>query len=231
MLTFFFFFENFVQVNLLDTDDVTKQFDAINRNFKVLVSLFILVSFFFVCGFFITIVISSTALSKGPVKREPVPETTKKTSTTSTTTLQTKINSCANQQTRWFDIKQMQQSSFFPQYSLVYEKIIRAMVEICIPEIYYIVHFDDEIALIEDKSFKKINTFESKIGKYNIDKIRMVATKDKIILTDNTDYLHIYTLDVEFKKSKNINDGLSPIKIGAMFYDSYQNQLLRHRFS
>jgi hypothetical protein len=196
----------------------------------VLVSVFILLSLVFVCGIVVTIVISSTALNTKSVTDPLELETTKTTATT--TTIRPKlINICADKSSRWVDIKEIKNSSFFPQYSLVYEKTIRAMVEICIPEIHYIIHFDDEIVLIEDKNFKKVDTFKTKFGKQNIDKLRIVATKDKIILTDNTDYLHIYNLDMQSSKSENINDGLSPIKLGAMFYDSVQDKLLVHEVS
>ena len=171
---------------------------------------------------------STISLNKDVKIFELAPETTRAQTTTSTTTLKPKTNKCTDQTSKWVNITAMRQSPVSSKYSLVFEKVILAMVEICVPEIYYIVHFEDEIILIEDNNFMKKNTFKSIIPKQNVNKIRIVATKDRIIITDNTDYLHIYNLDMEFINSLNINDRLRPIKLGAMFYDAINDQLLVH---
>jgi hypothetical protein len=83
-----------------------------------------------------------------------------------------------------------------------------------------------KIVLVADKNFIKIKTLQSLIPKQNANKIKMVATKERILLTDITDYLHIYTLDMEFKDSLNLNNAPYPIKLGAMFNDEKNDQLL-----
>jgi hypothetical protein len=106
---------------------------------------------------------------------------------------------------------------------------IYAIVEICIPNVAYVLFLKDRLILIDANSLETIKESETFSLASNLDKIRMIATKSEIFINDGS-IIRRYNFDLEaiLVSDCTAQFGYFFCFDGAIFYDDVEEEILVH---